>query len=150
MTWIKIIFLLLKYLFSTKRALVLKGSKNAKNFISEKELNSYIREFLESYGHTYDPEQMIVIKIIKHKHVIHRSRMGDTRFRDGINYIRIFMPNINTRKEFISVLFHELDHVMWNREKGPLYDVNTPYVKRPHEIRANKRSRVWAEKILGT
>jgi len=55
-------------------------------------------------------------------------------------------PKVN-KKDFLQILFHELDHTLWAFE-GKNFNKSRFYEERPHEIRAQERGKKWAEVVL--
>lgn len=130
--------------------------------MTEEELRHYAHYFFEENGIPLSDSRSLTVKV----DVMPRrmDRMGDAKvFKTGVyssgyypfpklhttqrGIVRIYVFNTFSKLQFLRVLFHELDHVLW-RWEGKRFKRFMPYYKMPHERRAFHVGDFWARRVI--
>lgn len=141
--------------------LILANNKEIPNYITHDEIIAITFAFLKDKGYPLSNSlrQLSIFFIPETRY----GKDGIDRFlpkifkwrtRDSTsgNYlslalsIKLFVPHLQNRRDFIKTLLYELDHVVWFLEHCGRFDRSKRYRARPHEKRARKTSRKWYRK----
>ena len=126
------------------------GSYNTNKYFLAHFLNRFVRDTLTSLLISFVAMTFFSVlrdKLGKFSRIVGETSVKIKKDLSTIGTINIFKDKHRSKGEFLRVLFHELDHILW-RFEGGVFDLTGYYDESPHEIRAQVRAKYWVDRWL--